>query len=58
MLIDENTMFFLLSPGYGKQQPHVLLGVPSPLLRAMPEDGSEELRALWSLGLQAAHGRP
>jgi hypothetical protein len=57
MLIAENTMLFLLSPG-GKQQPHVLLGVPSPLLRAMPEDGSEELRALWSLGLQAAHGRP
>jgi hypothetical protein len=49
MLIDENTVLFLLWPGR-KPQPHVLLGVPSPLLRTVPEDGSVELGALCHYG--------
>ena len=31
--------------------------MPSALLRAVREGGSEVLEALWSPGLQAAHGR-
>jgi hypothetical protein len=48
MLVAEKPVLFLLCPG--RKQPHVLLGVPSPLQRAMleKEDGLEELRALWS----------
>lgn len=57
MLIDKNTVLFLLCPGR-KQQPYLLLDVPSPLLCAVPEGGSEELGALWPPALQAAHCRP
>lgn len=39
----------------GEQQPHLLLGLPKPLLLFMQEDGETRFAALRSQGLQAAH---